>query len=65
MGAGQGRRVKDKVRFYDEHERRYLPNNSLITDLGIRGFLQHHKSMKQQELADANRKLETDTTKLT
>jgi len=61
----KGHRVKDRIRFYDEHEWRYLPDKSLLTDRGIRGFLQHHQYMNPQELADANSKLETNDTRLT
>ena len=60
----EGKAIDDSVRFYDEHEWRYIPDKSVLTDKGIIGFLQHHQYMNQQVLADANKKLETEETRL-
>ncbi len=59
-----GKATVEKVRFYDEHEWRYLPDRSILTDNGIRLFLQHHQYMNPQELAVANSALETEKTRL-
>ncbi len=59
-----GKATVEKVRFYDEHEWRYLPDTSVLTDNGMRSFLQHHQYMNPQELANANSRLETEKTRL-
>jgi hypothetical protein len=59
-----GKVTAKRVRFYDEHEWRYLPDTSTLTDNGRSLFLQHHQYMNPQELADANSRLETETTRL-
>ncbi len=60
-----GRAVKENVRFYDEHEWRYIPDRSIINakKIGLT-FLQRHMYLNTEELAKANRKLETDETRL-
>ncbi len=55
---------KEDVRFYDEHEWRYVPDSSIMVDNHIGLFLQHHAYMNPEELANANRKLEAESTRL-
>jgi len=60
-----GRAVKENVRFYDEHEWRYIPARSIINAKKIGPtLLQRHMYLNTEELAKANRELETDETKL-
>ena len=59
-----GRSFKENVRFYDEHEWRYMPDESIMTTNNIETSIQAHIYRNPKELADANRKLETDETKL-
>lgn len=59
-----GRTVKDNVRFYDEHEWRYVPDRSILIDNSIELSIQKHRYMNSKELADANRKLEMEPTRL-
>jgi len=52
-----GHVVKDNVRFYDEHEWRYIPDKSFITAKNIGPtFLQAHMYRDAEKLANANRK---------
>ena len=60
-----GQAVKKNVRFYDEHEWRYIPDRSIIDAKKIGPtFLQLHMYLNTAELAKANHKLETDEVKL-
>jgi hypothetical protein len=59
-----GEATSEKVRFYDEHEWRYLPDTDVLIANGIRFFLENHEYMNLQELADANSRLETEKTRL-
>lgn len=59
-----GRTINDNVRFYDEHEWRYVPDTSILSSNCIELNIQKHKYMNPKELADANHKLETETTRL-
>lgn len=59
-----GKATPEKVRFYDEHEWRYLPDTSILTGSGTRSFLQRHQYMDPQELASANSKFETEKSRL-
>jgi len=59
-----GRAFKNKVRFYDEHEWRYIPDGSIMTANDIELSIQAHVYRNPVELANANRKLETDRTRL-
>ncbi len=60
----RGRRPKDNVRFYDEHEWRYLPAKSVLTENHIEPLIQRHRYMNSKELEEANRKLEITPTRL-
>lgn len=59
-----GRRVKEKIRLYDEHEWRYVPSNEIMQKYNIQAFLYGHTYMDLGELKKANRKLEIDQIKL-
>ena len=59
-----GRSVKENVRFYDEHEWRYMPDRSIMRTNNIELSMQAHIYRNTEELANANRKLETDKTRL-
>lgn len=59
-----GRSVKENVRFYDEHEWRYVPDSNILSTNDIKTSIRTHVYQNQVELANANRKLETDRTKL-
>lgn len=59
-----GRSLKKNVRFYDEHEWRYMPDRKIMVTNGIEPSIQSHIYRNSVELANANRKLETDETKL-
>lgn len=59
-----GRDVKKNVRFYDEHEWRYVPDISILNDRGIETFLQRHMYLNQTALREANDKLGMEATKL-
>jgi len=59
-----GRSVKENVRFYDEHEWRYMPGRNIMITNDIEPSIQAHIHRNPVELANANRKLETDKTRL-
>ena len=59
-----GRDVKKNVRFYDEHEWRYVPDTGILNDKGIETFLQRHMYLNQEALREANHKLEMRATRL-
>jgi len=59
-----GQTINDTVRFYDEHEWRYVPDRSILSGNSIEPSIQKHQYMNPDELADANRKLEAKTTSL-
>lgn len=59
-----GRSLRENVRFYDEHEWRYIPDRSIMINNNIQTSMQAHIYRNTEELANANRKLETDETKL-
>ncbi len=59
-----GRPVKENVRFYDEHEWRYVPDGNILIANDIKTSIPPHIYQNQVKLANANRKLETDKTKL-
>ena len=59
-----GRDVKENVRFYDEHEWRYVPDRSILSDNGIETSLQRHIYLNQKALREANHKLEMEATRL-
>ena len=59
-----GRDVKKNVRFYDEHEWRYVPDRSILSDNGIETSLQRHIYLNQNALREANHKLEMEATRL-
>lgn len=56
--------VKKNVRFYDEHEWRYAPDGNILIANDIKTSIQPHIYQNQVKLANANRKLETDKTRL-
>jgi len=56
--------IKENVRFYDEHEWRYMPDRSIMTTNDIDLSMQAHMYRDPVRLANANRKLETDKTRL-
>jgi hypothetical protein len=59
-----GRVTKEDVRFYDEHEWRYVPDRSVMKRNGIELSIQRHVYQQLGELVALNKKLETDETKL-
>lgn len=59
-----GHDVKESVRFYDEHEWRYVPNISILRDKGIETNIQRHMYLNREALREANHKLETEATRL-
>jgi len=59
-----GRDVKKNVRFYDEHEWRYVPDRSILSDNGIETSLQRHIYLNQNALREANHKLEMEAARL-
>ncbi|MFC2004566.1 abortive infection system antitoxin AbiGi family protein [Chloroflexota bacterium] len=59
-----GHAVKENVRFYDEHEWRYMLDRKIMVTNGIRPSIQSHIYRNPVELANANRKLETYRTRL-
>ncbi|MFC2066131.1 abortive infection system antitoxin AbiGi family protein [Chloroflexota bacterium] len=59
-----GRSVKENVRFYDEHEWRYVPDENILIANDIKTGIPPHIYQNQVKLANANRKLEKDKTKL-
>lgn len=58
-----GLSVNENVRFYDEHEWRYVPDSNILNENKIKA-IPLHVYQNQVQLAKANRKLETDKTKL-
>lgn len=61
----RGRPVKKGIRFYDEHEWRYVPSDKILKSHNIRTFIQRRICMNSEELKKENRKLEIDQIKLT
>jgi len=59
-----GRDTKENVRFYDEHEWRYVPNISILRDKGIETSIQRHMYLNREALREANHKFETEATRL-
>lgn len=59
-----GRVTKENIRFYDEHEWRYVPHRSVLKENKIELSIQRHVYKQPEKLADANKKLETDETRL-
>ncbi|MGM0686758.1 MAG: abortive infection system antitoxin AbiGi family protein [Promethearchaeati archaeon] len=59
-----GRVSKEDVRFYDEHEWRYVPNRSVLRENKIQLSIQRHIYREPKELEDANKKLEANETRL-
>lgn len=59
-----GHCVKEHVRFYDEHEWRYMPSRNIMTTNNIELSMQGHIYRDSVKLANANRKLEMDKTRL-
>jgi len=59
-----GRSFKENVRFYDEHEWRYVPDRSILIENNIEPSIQEHIYRNSEMLASANRKLETDIFRL-
>ncbi|HUW45110.1 MAG TPA: abortive infection system antitoxin AbiGi family protein [Dehalococcoidia bacterium] len=59
-----GRVTKENIRFYDEHEWRYVPHRSVLKKNKIELSIQRHIYQQPEKLADANKKLETDETRL-
>ena len=63
---GDGCEVVDSinVRFYDEHEWRYVPDRNVMMRNKIEWSIPEAIYLQPRKLADANRKLETDETRL-
>jgi hypothetical protein len=59
-----GRCIKENIRFYDEHEWRYMPDRNIMNTNNIELSIQANIYRQPEKLADANRKLETDNTRL-
>ena len=59
-----GRSAKENIRFYDEHEWRYMPDRNIMITNDITPSIQAHIYRNPVELANANRQLEMDKTKL-
>ena len=59
-----GRVTKENVRFYDEHEWRYVPDRSVMKKNEVELSIQGHIYRQPEKLADANKKLETGETSL-
>ncbi|MGA2671300.1 MAG: abortive infection system antitoxin AbiGi family protein [Dehalococcoidia bacterium] len=59
-----GRVTKENIRFYDEHEWRYVSHRSVLKKNKIELSIQRHIYKQPEKLADANKKLETDETRL-
>jgi hypothetical protein len=56
--------INDRVRFYDEHEWRYIPDRKIMIENKIHTSMQTHVYRNTEELKKANRKLEIDLIKL-
>jgi hypothetical protein len=54
-----------RVRFYDEHEWRYIPRRDNLNNNNFEQSIQEHIYRKIEMRVEANQKLETDKTKLT
>ena len=61
----RGHPVKNRVRFYDEHEWRYVPSNNIMKRYEIPTFIPRDTCMDPVALEHENRKLEIDQTRLT
>jgi len=59
-----GGAAKENIRFYDEHEWRYVPHRSVLKKNNMELSIQRHIYEHPEKLADANRKLETVETRL-
>ncbi len=59
-----GHPVRENVRFYDEHEWRYTPDISIMSNNDIEPFIQKPRYTNPVELVDANRKLEMEKARL-
>ena len=59
-----GRSVKENVRFYDEHEWRYVPDSNILITNDIKTSIPLNLYQSHVWLTNENRKLETDRTKL-
>ncbi len=59
-----GHSLRENVRFYDEHEWRYMPDGDIMIENSMELSIQGHLYRNTEYLANANRKLETDITKL-
>ncbi len=60
-----GRAVKSNVRFYDEHEWRYVPSGKTLRSQKNYGFLQLESYQDSSSLAQANKELEAQEHRLT
>jgi len=59
-----GRVIKENVRFYDEHEWRYVPARRVMEKNTLELAIPEELYREPEELADANEKLERDETRL-
>jgi len=59
-----GRVTRKNVRFYDEHEWRYVPDMRVLKDNKIDLVISKSTYKRAEKLKDANRKLERDDTRL-
>lgn len=59
-----GRVTKKNVRFYDEHEWRYVPDIVVMKKHGIELSMSAEMYRQSEKLKDANKKLERDETRL-
>ena len=56
--------TKENVRFYDEHEWRYVPDRRVMNKNSIKLSLSRDMYQQPEKLADANKELERDETRL-
>lgn len=56
--------TKENVRFYDEHEWRYVPDRRVMNKNSIKLSLLRDMYQQPEKLADANKELERDETRL-
>jgi hypothetical protein len=59
-----GRVKRDDVRFYDEHEWRYVPDIGAMKNKGLQLTMGKEAYLEAGKLRDANKKLETNETRL-